>query len=240
MFKQFERNGSKPSETLQSGFPEPEFEPPLKRLQSQKRGPAPLRHGGMRGPRTQEFDSKDARGFPTLPTRLQAMQGPFGAWKVLKSRAPGTYLQKDLVDPRLDGSVERSQAALALLAVAVLATNDRLRQRLDVGSAGAAGATERPAQQDLVHAGLHSIVVGTQSRATRVPISVVAPDHRLRERLDVRAGRVAAGRPLRTAAEQNPVHLGLHLVVPAAQGGTPRIAVPELSRDDALRNICCF
>lgn len=54
---------------------------------------------------------KTPEAFQHFSTRLRAMQGFFGAWKVLKSRAPGTYLQKDLVDPRLDGDVKRIVAS---------------------------------------------------------------------------------------------------------------------------------
>ena len=97
---------------------------------------------------------------------------------------------KKLVDARLNGVVKRAEAALALLAVAVLATNNSARKRVDVGtSSRAATGTKK-----LVDARLNGVVVRAERGLAGVAVAKLASDYALRKIGDASRRRGAAGR----------------------------------------------
>lgn len=84
-----------------------------------------------------------------------------GSRKSTPSRSPphtsanrARRLRQQLIHPPLHGLVVRAQALPARLAVAVVAVDDGVRQRIHVGSGAGCG---RPAAQDLVHARLDGL-----------------------------------------------------------------------------------
>lgn len=92
----------------------------------------------------------------------------------------------------------------------------------------------RAPQQHLVHASLRGVVVRPKGSAASVPVAVVPADHRLRKRLDIDPGASRGGAFRSGAPAQDAVHLCLHLVVAASQGGAPCIPVAVVAPDDRL------